>query len=68
MRFKRFNYFCFFQVSVFGFGADSSGNWNHYFEALTKKRLRTGNHPGKHEYTIIKELHQRKKIRFFKGW
>uniref|UniRef100_G3N4T5 ST3 beta-galactoside alpha-2,3-sialyltransferase 1 n=1 Tax=Gasterosteus aculeatus TaxID=69293 RepID=G3N4T5_GASAC len=39
----------FSQVHVFGFGADSDGNWSHYWEQITYKRLRTGRHPGKVE-------------------
>uniref|UniRef100_G3P243 ST3 beta-galactoside alpha-2,3-sialyltransferase 1 n=1 Tax=Gasterosteus aculeatus aculeatus TaxID=481459 RepID=G3P243_GASAC len=35
------------EVHVFGFGADSDGNWSHYWEQITYKRLRTGRHPGK---------------------
>ncbi|XP_074543423.1 CMP-N-acetylneuraminate-beta-galactosamide-alpha-2,3-sialyltransferase 1-like [Halichoeres trimaculatus] len=38
------------EVNVFGFGADRSGNWNHYFEKLKRKRLKTGHHPGKDEF------------------
>ncbi|XP_019211105.2 CMP-N-acetylneuraminate-beta-galactosamide-alpha-2,3-sialyltransferase 1-like [Oreochromis niloticus] len=30
------------EVSVFGFGADSEGNWSHYFEILRNKKLKTG--------------------------
>ncbi|KAL7382714.1 hypothetical protein ABVT39_026885 [Epinephelus coioides] len=55
------------EVSVFGFGADSDGNWSHYFEILTNKRLRTGPHAGAHEYEVLQQLYQKKKIRFFKG-
>nr|XP_033492351.1 CMP-N-acetylneuraminate-beta-galactosamide-alpha-2,3-sialyltransferase 1-like [Epinephelus lanceolatus] len=55
------------EVSVFGFGADSDGNWSHYFEILTNKRLRTGPHAGAREYEVIQQLYQKKKIRFFKG-
>uniref|UniRef100_A0A3Q3QMK5 ST3 beta-galactoside alpha-2,3-sialyltransferase 1 n=1 Tax=Monopterus albus TaxID=43700 RepID=A0A3Q3QMK5_MONAL len=56
------------EVSVFGFGADRDGNWNHYFEILKNKRLRTGPHAGTHEYEFIQQLHKMQKIRFFKGW
>ncbi|XP_049606850.1 CMP-N-acetylneuraminate-beta-galactosamide-alpha-2,3-sialyltransferase 1 isoform X2 [Syngnathus scovelli] len=55
------------EVSVFGFGADRDGNWNHYFEILRNKKLRTGPHPGMQEYEVIRELHQRQIIRFFQG-
>ncbi|XP_069559556.1 CMP-N-acetylneuraminate-beta-galactosamide-alpha-2,3-sialyltransferase 1-like [Brachyistius frenatus] len=56
------------EVSVFGFGADRDGNWNHYYEKIKIKHLRTGNHSGKQEYQLILELYKRQKIRFFKGW
>ncbi|XP_062414633.1 CMP-N-acetylneuraminate-beta-galactosamide-alpha-2,3-sialyltransferase 2-like [Pungitius pungitius] len=41
------------EVHVFGFGADSDGNWSHYFEKLTDKYLRTGPHAGNEEYKMI---------------
>uniref|UniRef100_A0A668SWA4 ST3 beta-galactoside alpha-2,3-sialyltransferase 1 n=1 Tax=Oreochromis aureus TaxID=47969 RepID=A0A668SWA4_OREAU len=53
------------EVSVFGFGADSEGNWSHYFEILRNKKLKTGAHPGEEEYKIIEKLHKKKKIVFF---
>uniref|UniRef100_A0A3P9AX80 CMP-N-acetylneuraminate-beta-galactosamide-alpha-2,3-sialyltransferase 1 n=1 Tax=Maylandia zebra TaxID=106582 RepID=A0A3P9AX80_9CICH len=56
------------EVNVFGFGADSEGNWSHYFEILKNKRLKTGGHPGEEEYKMIVKLHMKKKIVFFKGW
>ncbi|XP_031601601.2 CMP-N-acetylneuraminate-beta-galactosamide-alpha-2,3-sialyltransferase 1-like [Oreochromis aureus] len=56
------------EVNVFGFGADSEGNWSHYFEILRNKKLKTGGHPGQEEYKMIDRLHKRKKIFFFKGW
>ncbi|XP_018556834.1 CMP-N-acetylneuraminate-beta-galactosamide-alpha-2,3-sialyltransferase 1 [Lates calcarifer] len=56
------------EVSVFGFGADRDGNWNHYFEMLTDKKLRTGPHAGMHEYDVIMQLHKKKKIQFYTGW
>ncbi|XP_061671450.1 CMP-N-acetylneuraminate-beta-galactosamide-alpha-2,3-sialyltransferase 1-like [Syngnathoides biaculeatus] len=55
------------EVSVFGFGADSDGNWSHYFERLAYKKLRTGPHPGMQEYEVIQKLHQKKIVHFFKG-
>ncbi|CAM9210998.1 unnamed protein product [Lampetra planeri] len=55
------------QVSFFGFGADSDGNWSHYFEILKYKNLRTGPHAGIKEYEVIQELQKREKIQFFKG-
>ncbi|XP_074543421.1 CMP-N-acetylneuraminate-beta-galactosamide-alpha-2,3-sialyltransferase 1-like [Halichoeres trimaculatus] len=56
------------KVDVFGFGADRFGNWNHYFEKLKNKRLRTGNHPGNDEFKIIKRLQLQRKIHFYRGW
>ncbi|XP_029022692.1 CMP-N-acetylneuraminate-beta-galactosamide-alpha-2,3-sialyltransferase 1-like [Betta splendens] len=50
------------EVNVFGFGADSDGNWSHYFEKLTNKRLHTGPHAGNLEYEFIRQLHKIKKI------
>ncbi|XP_036001855.1 CMP-N-acetylneuraminate-beta-galactosamide-alpha-2,3-sialyltransferase 2-like [Fundulus heteroclitus] len=55
------------QVSVFGFGADSDGNWSHYFETLRNKRLKTGVHPGEDEYAMIQLLANKKTIKFYKG-
>ncbi|XP_051811193.1 CMP-N-acetylneuraminate-beta-galactosamide-alpha-2,3-sialyltransferase 1-like [Acanthochromis polyacanthus] len=55
------------QVRVFGFGADSDGNWSHYWEKLKNKKLRTGQHPGQHEYHIIQQLAEEQKIHFFTG-
>ncbi|XP_070702149.1 CMP-N-acetylneuraminate-beta-galactosamide-alpha-2,3-sialyltransferase 1-like isoform X2 [Pempheris klunzingeri] len=55
------------EVNVFGFGADRDGNWNHYFEVLKNKNLRTGPHAGTHEYDLIVKLHENQKITFFKG-
>lgn len=56
------------QVSVFGFGADSDGNWSHYWEVLRNKKLRTGPHPGSAEYDMILELAQRGRLHFYRGW
>ncbi|XP_049891343.1 CMP-N-acetylneuraminate-beta-galactosamide-alpha-2,3-sialyltransferase 1-like [Epinephelus moara] len=56
------------EVSVFGYGADSDGNWSHYWEKLKYKNLKTGIHPGSHEYGIIEELAEQGKVRFYKGW
>ncbi|KAI3358342.1 hypothetical protein L3Q82_014779 [Scortum barcoo] len=55
------------EVNVFGFGADSNGNWNHYFEILKNKNLKTGPHPGNQEHEIIQTLHEQEKIHVFKG-
>ncbi|CAJ1083605.1 CMP-N-acetylneuraminate-beta-galactosamide-alpha-2%2C3-sialyltransferase 1-like [Xyrichtys novacula] len=56
------------EVDVFGFGADRRGNWYHYFERLRSQKLRTGNHPGIHEYEILLQLHRQRKITYFRGW
>ncbi|KAM9824758.1 CMP-N-acetylneuraminate-beta-galactosamide-alpha-2,3-sialyltransferase 1-like [Neosynchiropus ocellatus] len=56
------------QVSVFGFGADSNGNWYHYFELLRNRRLKTGPHAGTHEYNVILQLHDEDKLQFFQGF
>lgn len=55
------------EVSVFGFGADSDGNWSHYWEELEDKHLRTGPHPGSVEYDVHEELDKQGKITFYKG-
>uniref|UniRef100_A0A3P8S7J5 ST3 beta-galactoside alpha-2,3-sialyltransferase 1 n=1 Tax=Amphiprion percula TaxID=161767 RepID=A0A3P8S7J5_AMPPE len=55
------------EVNVFGFGADSDGNWNHYFEQRKYKNLKTGAHPGTYEYQTIEKLHNKQMIEFFKG-
>uniref|UniRef100_A0A8C6UN24 CMP-N-acetylneuraminate-beta-galactosamide-alpha-2,3-sialyltransferase 1 n=1 Tax=Neogobius melanostomus TaxID=47308 RepID=A0A8C6UN24_9GOBI len=56
------------EVSVFGFGADSDGNWSHYWEVLRNKTLKTGGHPGSVEYDMIVELAKRGKLDFYRGW
>ncbi|XP_033950937.1 CMP-N-acetylneuraminate-beta-galactosamide-alpha-2,3-sialyltransferase 1-like [Pseudochaenichthys georgianus] len=56
------------QISVFGFGADSEGNWNHYYEILKNHNLRTGPHPGAHEYGVLQKLNTKKKISFHTGF
>ncbi|XP_035536686.1 CMP-N-acetylneuraminate-beta-galactosamide-alpha-2,3-sialyltransferase 1-like [Morone saxatilis] len=56
------------EVNVFGFGADRDGNWNHYFEILKNKKLRTGPHAGMHEHEVILKLKEQQKIGVFKGW
>lgn len=60
--------FLFSQVHVFGFGADKDGNWNHYWEELRDRGLKTGIHPGNHEYGIIQELAEQQKVKFYRGW
>ncbi|KAJ0055399.1 hypothetical protein NL108_016889 [Boleophthalmus pectinirostris] len=56
------------EVSVFGFGADSDGNWSHYWEPLYDKHLRTGPHPGSLELNLIEELARRGKLVFYRGF
>ncbi|XP_072304532.1 CMP-N-acetylneuraminate-beta-galactosamide-alpha-2,3-sialyltransferase 1-like [Eucyclogobius newberryi] len=54
------------EVNVFGFGADSNGNWTHYWTKLYQI-LRTGPHPGSVEYHMIEELARRGKVGLYKG-
>ncbi|KAM4725512.1 CMP-N-acetylneuraminate-beta-galactosamide-alpha-2,3-sialyltransferase 1-like [Anableps anableps] len=56
------------EVHVFGYGADSDGNWSHYFEELKNKDLRTGPHPGQHEYKILQQLANEKTVEFHQGF
>lgn len=56
------------EVHVFGFGADHNGNWNHYWEELLNKKLRTGNHNGHQEYSVILKLAQTQKVKFYSGY
>lgn len=56
------------EVKIFGFGADERGNWNHYWEELKNKNLKTGNHPGSIEHSLILELAKQNKVTFFRGW
>ncbi|KAF7238910.1 CMP-N-acetylneuraminate-beta-galactosamide-alpha-2,3-sialyltransferase 2 [Varanus komodoensis] len=56
------------QVSVFGFGADSNGNWHHYWE---KNRYagafrRTGVHDDVFELGLIEKLSMEGKVLFYK--
>ncbi|XP_029919339.1 CMP-N-acetylneuraminate-beta-galactosamide-alpha-2,3-sialyltransferase 1-like [Myripristis murdjan] len=55
------------EVSVFGFGADSDGNWSHYWEKLKDKQFRTGLHKGPYEFKVIQQLSERQKLEMFKG-
>ncbi|XP_070703074.1 CMP-N-acetylneuraminate-beta-galactosamide-alpha-2,3-sialyltransferase 1-like [Pempheris klunzingeri] len=55
------------EVHVFGYGADSEGNWSHYWEILRNKHFRTGGHPGAYEYQVINELAKQQKLKFYKG-
>ncbi|XP_037651468.1 CMP-N-acetylneuraminate-beta-galactosamide-alpha-2,3-sialyltransferase 1-like isoform X2 [Sebastes umbrosus] len=56
------------EVHVFGYGADSDGNWSHYWEKLKDRKLKTGVHPGNHEYGVIQELAMQRKLTFYQGW
>nr|XP_046274054.1 CMP-N-acetylneuraminate-beta-galactosamide-alpha-2,3-sialyltransferase 1-like [Scatophagus argus] len=56
------------EVHVFGFGADKDGNWSHYWEKLKNKKLKTGVHPGTHEYEIIQQLAEQQKLMFYTGF
>ncbi|KAM4725049.1 LOW QUALITY PROTEIN: CMP-N-acetylneuraminate-beta-galactosamide-alpha-2,3-sialyltransferase 1-like [Anableps anableps] len=55
------------EVHVFRFGADSNGNWSHYFEVLKNKNYRTGLHSGTNEYSVLKQLASEKTIKLYKG-
>ncbi|XP_018526152.1 CMP-N-acetylneuraminate-beta-galactosamide-alpha-2,3-sialyltransferase 1 isoform X2 [Lates calcarifer] len=56
------------EVHVFGYGADKDGNWSHYWEKLQDRKLKTGVHPGGHEYSIIQQLAEQQKLKFYTGW
>ncbi|XP_062292153.1 CMP-N-acetylneuraminate-beta-galactosamide-alpha-2,3-sialyltransferase 1-like [Scomber scombrus] len=56
------------EVHVFGYGADKDGNWSHYWETLKNKKLKTGVHPGSHEYYSILQLAEQNKISFYTGY
>ncbi|KAG6923703.1 CMP-N-acetylneuraminate-beta-galactosamide-alpha-2,3-sialyltransferase 2-like [Chelydra serpentina] len=55
------------QVAVFGYGADSSGNWHHYWEENRYPGAfrRTGVHDADFELTLIKKLAAEGKISFY---
>ncbi|KAK5617793.1 hypothetical protein CRENBAI_026725 [Crenichthys baileyi] len=55
------------EVQVFGYGADSDGNWSHYFEVLRNKNFKTGIHPGKHEHEILQQLAYEKTVKLYQG-
>ncbi|XP_076135765.1 CMP-N-acetylneuraminate-beta-galactosamide-alpha-2,3-sialyltransferase 1-like [Alosa pseudoharengus] len=55
------------QVSLFGFGANKAGIWDHYFEIIPTS-FKTDVHAGRFEYDMIKELDKRDKIEMYKGW
>ncbi|XP_063755378.1 CMP-N-acetylneuraminate-beta-galactosamide-alpha-2,3-sialyltransferase 1-like [Eleginops maclovinus] len=58
------------EVSVFGFGADKHGIWNHYFEKVKhlSQRKKTGNHPGSVEAEVLQDLYKHQKISLYRGW
>uniref|UniRef100_A0A8K9UIA8 CMP-N-acetylneuraminate-beta-galactosamide-alpha-2,3-sialyltransferase 1 n=1 Tax=Oncorhynchus mykiss TaxID=8022 RepID=A0A8K9UIA8_ONCMY len=56
------------EVNVYGFGKDRNGNWHHYWETLTNKKLKTGPHPGDYEYNVTRKLSEIHKLEIYKGW
>ncbi|XP_042318064.1 CMP-N-acetylneuraminate-beta-galactosamide-alpha-2,3-sialyltransferase 1 [Sceloporus undulatus] len=57
------------EVDLYGFGADSKGNWHHYWENNPSAGAfrQTGVHDGDFESNITLTLASIDKIRFFKG-
>lgn len=57
------------QVNVFGFGADSRGNWHHYWEQnrYSGEFRKTGVHDADFEAQIIQRLAKAGKITVFPG-
>ncbi|XP_078542845.1 CMP-N-acetylneuraminate-beta-galactosamide-alpha-2,3-sialyltransferase 1-like [Lissotriton helveticus] len=59
------------QVDVYGFGADSNGNWDHYYEkkkSTGKSAFRkTGVHDGDFQANVTESLKSSNKIQFFSG-
>ncbi|XP_068091058.1 CMP-N-acetylneuraminate-beta-galactosamide-alpha-2,3-sialyltransferase 1 [Hyperolius riggenbachi] len=57
------------KVDLYGFGADSKGNWHHYFEnnQAAGAFRQTGVHDGDFEAELIGNLTSIKKISVFKG-
>lgn len=55
------------QVSLFGFGADSKGNWHHYWEEnrFAGAFRKTGVHNADFETEIIQQLHKEKKVQLY---
>ncbi|CAL1612964.1 unnamed protein product [Knipowitschia caucasica] len=55
------------QVSVFGFGADSEGNWHHYWEQnrFSGAFRKTGVHSADFEIQVLKKLSEEGKIRLY---
>ncbi|XP_039175152.1 CMP-N-acetylneuraminate-beta-galactosamide-alpha-2,3-sialyltransferase 2-like [Crotalus tigris] len=56
------------QVSVFGFGADSNGNWHHYWEdnRYAGAFRKSGVHDGPFELQLIERLAIEGKLAFYK--
>lgn len=57
------------QVDLYGFGADSRGNWHHYWENNPSAGAfrKTGVHDGDFESNVTTTLASIHKIRIFKG-
>lgn len=57
------------QVDLYGFGADSKGNWHHYWENNPSAGAfrKTGVHDGDFESNVTATLASINKIRIFKG-
>lgn len=57
------------QVNVFGFGADSRGNWHHYWEQnrYSGEFRKTGVHDADYEAQIVQQLARAGKITVFPG-
>ncbi|XP_041102714.1 CMP-N-acetylneuraminate-beta-galactosamide-alpha-2,3-sialyltransferase 1-like [Polyodon spathula] len=56
------------EVNVYGFGANTEGNWHHYWENIGGEAFRkTGVHDGDYEYNITRTLVSIGKINLFKG-
>ncbi|KAL7868434.1 hypothetical protein SRHO_G00098180 [Serrasalmus rhombeus] len=57
------------KVNAFGFGADQSGSWHHYWEenAWGRAFRQTGVHDGDYEYNVTQLLAEKGKIRLFRG-
>ncbi|CAB1338962.1 unnamed protein product [Coregonus sp. 'balchen'] len=56
------------EVNVYGFGEDRDGNWHHYWETLTNRKLRTGLHNGSYEYNVTVKLSEIHKLQIHKGF
>uniref|UniRef100_A0A8C6WKI8 ST3 beta-galactoside alpha-2,3-sialyltransferase 8 n=1 Tax=Neogobius melanostomus TaxID=47308 RepID=A0A8C6WKI8_9GOBI len=55
------------QVSLFGFGADSEGNWHHYWEKnkFAGAFRKTGVHNADYETEILQQLHREGKVQLY---